>query len=354
MTSLTVRLFGRFALCHGTDDILDLHAGKLKELFCYLLLQRGKAHSRESLATLFWGDCTTAQSRKNLRQALWHLQSTLNVGQTLERSQILQVDQDSVGVHPQSSLWLDVAEFETASLKAQKIPGSQLDDERATALEEAVQLYRGDLLEGCYQDWCLFERERLQNLYLAMLDKLMSYCEKRRLYQTGLEYGERILRMDRAHERTHQRILRFYYLSGDRAGALRQFQRCVKALSEELQVEPAQRTLELYEQVRADHLDVMPASSDIMDTSENKAEIQGRLSISEILNHLRKFKTALASVQGQVQREIETLEESLTPSPRSSRRRENGSACSSPARANSSSGGPVQVDRRFPSFPTSD
>ena len=37
-------------------------------------------------------------------------------------------------------------------------------------------VYRGDLLEGCYQDWCLFERERLQNAYLAMLDKLMVRC----------------------------------------------------------------------------------------------------------------------------------------------------------------------------------
>ncbi len=353
MTSLRVHLFGRFALRHGTDDILDLHAGKLKELFCYLLLQRGRTHSRESLASLFWGDCTTAQSRKNLRQALWQLQSALNIRPTLERNQILQVDQDSVGVHPQSSLWLDVAAFETASLQAQNIPGSQLDDERAKALEEAVQLYRGDLLEGCYQDWCLFERERLQNLYLAMLDKLMSYCEERRLYQTGLEYGERILRMDRAHERTHQRMLRLYYLSGDRAGALRQFQRCVKALSEELQVQPAQRTLELYEQVRADHLDAIRTSPDVTDASEQKAETQGRLSISEILNHLRNFKTALASVQGQVQREIQVLEQSLTQSPSPPSRREGGGSCRSTA-GNSSNGGRVQVHRRFPSLPISD
>jgi DNA-binding SARP family transcriptional activator len=320
MTSLTVRLFGRFVLRNGSDSILDLHAGKLQELFCYLLLQRGKQQSRESLASQFWGDCTTPQSRKNLRQALWQLQNILNVGTTLGRRQILQVDQDSVGVHPESTLWLDVAEFERASLKSQNIPGSQLDDELAKALEQAVQLYQGDLLEGCYQDWCLFERERLQNLYFAMLDKLMSYCEARCLYQTGLEYGERILRMDRAHERTHQRILRLYYLSGDRAGALRQFQRCVKALNDELQVEPAQHTLELYEQVRADHLDVVRVSSKATDAFEKDVEGQGRLSVSEIVNHLRSFKTALASIQDEVQREIEVLERSLTQSPATRRR----------------------------------
>jgi len=40
-------------------------------------------------------------------------------------------------------------------------------------LQEAVRLSYADLLEGWYQDWCLYERERLQNIYLLILDKLM-------------------------------------------------------------------------------------------------------------------------------------------------------------------------------------
>jgi DNA-binding SARP family transcriptional activator len=312
MGMLIVRLFGRFNLRHGAEDILDLHARKLQELFCYLLLKRGKPLSRETLASLFWGDCTTPQSRKNLRQALWHLQNLLSVGMTPVRTQILQVDQDSVGIHPRSALWLDVAEFERVSAESQNTSGSGLHEEQAKALEQAVELYRGDLLEGCYQDWCLFERERLQNLYLEILDKLMSYCEARRFYQVGLEYGERILRVDRAHERTHQRMLRLYYLSGNRAGALRQFQRCVKALSEELEVEPAQQTMKLYEQVRADQMDIIEPNSQRIDASRKDTEIHDRLSVSEILEHLRTFKTVLTSMQGQVQSEIKVLERWLT------------------------------------------
>ena len=78
MATLTVRLFGRLTVERDGNVVSGLHAGKLQELLCYLLLNRKGVHSREALASLFWGDCDTARSKKNLRQALWQLQSALN------------------------------------------------------------------------------------------------------------------------------------------------------------------------------------------------------------------------------------------------------------------------------------
>src|SRR5207245_6082482 len=117
--------------------------------------------------------------------------------------------------------------------------GQELDSPKAQLLHKTVQLYQGPLLEGWYQDWCLLERERLQSMYLAMLDKLMSYYEAHSDYETGLLYGMRIMCYDRARERTHRRIMRRYYLIGDRAEALRQYERCAVALEEELGVSPS-------------------------------------------------------------------------------------------------------------------
>ena len=69
-------------------------------------------------------------------------------------------------------------------------------------------------------------------MYLAMLDKLICYCEAKRKFELGLLYGTLILRYDRAHERTHRRLMNLHYLSGDRTAALRQFERCAAALEE--------------------------------------------------------------------------------------------------------------------------
>src|SRR5438876_1093845 len=97
----------------------------------------------------------------------------------------------------------------------------------------------GYLLQGCYQDWCLCERERLQQLYLGALDRLMEYSEIHGEYAAGLTYGGRILRLDCARERTHRGMMRLYHLNGDRTAALRQYERCAATLKKELGVLPA-------------------------------------------------------------------------------------------------------------------
>src|SRR6185295_15496561 len=114
------------------------------------------------------------------------------------------VDADWIQIDPAADVWVDVAQVEEAFNQAHGVPGQQLDDDHAEALRKAVCLYHGDLLEGWPQDWCLFERERLQNVYLMMLDKLMAYCEARQQYDEGIVYGATILRLDRARERTHR------------------------------------------------------------------------------------------------------------------------------------------------------
>jgi DNA-binding SARP family transcriptional activator len=149
-------------------------------------------------------------------------------------------------------LRIDVDAFEKAYQQGRNPAGKQIDSAQANVMNEAVQLYRGDLLEGFYQDWCLLERERLQNCYLSLLDKLIRYCLEQRDYQRGIDYGERVLRLDRAHERSHQQLMRLHYGNGDRTAALRQFERCRTALREELEVEPSRQTIKLYEEMCAE------------------------------------------------------------------------------------------------------
>src|SRR5262249_45023608 len=149
-----------------------------------------------------------------------------------------------------AELWFDVLLFEQAFALVQDVPGRQLVASSAQVLKTAEELYRGKLLEGWYSDWCLYERERLQHMYLAMLDKLMEYSEAHQEYETGQTYGMRALRYDRARERTHRRMMRLQYLAGDRTAALYQYERCAAALQEELGVQPAQSTVVLYEKIR--------------------------------------------------------------------------------------------------------
>ena len=77
--------------------------------------------------------------------------------------------------NPHCNYWLDVADFVA---KTERLQSESSEDEVAIArLSEAVVLYRGDFLEGFYDDWCLEERYRLESLYLEALERLVTIHE---------------------------------------------------------------------------------------------------------------------------------------------------------------------------------
>jgi DNA-binding SARP family transcriptional activator len=293
MSKLRIRLFGKFTVERESGSLKGLEANKERELFSYLLIRRNQSHPREALASLLWGETTTEKSKKYLRQALWHVQSALEASEV----EIFEVEHDWVQLNLKSSLWLDVDLFERAHAASQGVPGNELDPSSAALLTQAVELYKGDLLDGWYQDWCLFERERLQNMYLSMLNKLMTYCEANARYEAGQNYGAMILRYDRASERTYRRLMHLQYKAGDRTGALRQYERCVVALEEELGVKPERRTRELYELIRNDHAPAAVGAG--MQTAV----------MPEVLSRLKRLQLVLAAVQRRVQRDVEAVEE---------------------------------------------
>jgi DNA-binding SARP family transcriptional activator len=294
MTELSIQLFGKFTIQADGKRLGGIESSKVQELLAYLLVYRDRPHPRESLADLLWEASSTAQSKKYLRQALWQMQQLLPKA---EADPLIRIEPDWIRISPKASYWLDVAEFESAFAQAQGIPGQELGEDVAAELDRAAALYRGDLLEGWYSDWCLYERERLQNIWLAMLDKLMSYCEARKLFEAGLSYGTRILRDDHARERTHRRLMRMAYLAGDRTGALRQYERCSQALEEELSVRPSRRTEELYQQILDDTMD----PGRIVETTQ--ATVSGRLD---------QLRAILTQLREHVSEDLDALDHALT------------------------------------------
>ena len=304
MPTLSLHLFGRFSASCDGRSLHSFDGCKVQELFCYLLLYR-KPHSREILAGTFWGDSSISQSKKNLRQALWQLQATLkaNFGPT----PVLNVEADRVSLNPALDLWLDVAEFEQAFALMNQTSTREWDESTARVLQDAVELYEGDLLEGCYQDWCLYERERLQNMYLAVVDQIVRYCETNQAFERGLAYAARVLRYDPARERAHRQMMRLYFKGGDRTAALRQYERCVSALRVELGVGPSSRTLALYNKIRADELEPdAPKLDNTKMTSETATAL-----LPEVLAHLKEVRTTLSAIHRQVQKDIHTVELAL-------------------------------------------
>ncbi len=304
MSVLQVSLFGQLCVECQTRSINGFDSCKTQELFSYLLIHRDRAHSRDSLAALLWQDNSLAQARSYLRKTLWQLHNVLGDSLTGPAKNLLEADNNAIQLNSSAGLWLDVAVFEEAYNQTLSLSGRDLHEDQAQNLRRAIALYQGELLNGWYQDWCLFERERFQHMYLVMLDKLLHYCELQGDYEAGIEYGLRILRCDTARERTHRCLMRLHYLSDNRTEALRQYERCADVLRKELNVAPGKRTRALLQKIQAD-LPLAPAT--LTFDAETAVLHQDRL------NQLKELQTLLTNLAAQTRQEIAYLESAPPP-----------------------------------------
>ncbi len=302
MTTLRFQLFGKISIQQDEQILVDLPI-KALELLCYLLLYRERIHTRENLAELLWPD--TPNSKKYFRQAFWQLQAVLErylPARKTNGETLFLLNPGWIRVNPQAAWWLDVAGLEQAYGLCSEVPGAALTAQEAQGIEDAIALYQGDLLETWYQDWCVYERERLQLIYLGLLDKLVGYCTAQQLYTKGISYGQRILRCDPAREATYQQLMRLYYFAGDRTTALREYARCERALKREFNLAPMQATVDLYEQIRTDQLLEKPTSTPLQPEASKCG-----LSPLELQQQLTQLQTNLADFQMHVQQELTNI-----------------------------------------------
>ncbi len=243
--SLDVRLLGAFSVSLDGSPI-RLDGRRTRELLAFLLINRDRRLAREAVAETLWPS-PCGEGRKKLRHVLWQLHTKL---EHAVRAPVIISDGDSVGIEPGAPVHADIGRLEDAHRRLGAEAELPLRDETVRLFREVATTCDGELLEGCYQDWCLLERERYRAISLAVIDRLISHFETSGEFESGIAFGMQLLRHDPSSERTHRRLMLMRYRSGDRSGALRQFRLCERSLRTELDVAPSARTCALHEIVR--------------------------------------------------------------------------------------------------------
>ncbi|HLO17501.1 MAG TPA: BTAD domain-containing putative transcriptional regulator [Anaerolineales bacterium] len=298
-------LFGKFNLEHETKTISGIEPRQVRELLSYLLLFRNHPQPRDALSEALWDNRSSARTRKCLRQTLWRLQVALRM-YGISAGPDLLIDNAWIQLNLPADFWLDIAEFEKVFDLIKGKNAQALSTRDHQLMQYAVDIYKGDLLEGCYQDWCAFERERFQIMYLLLLDKLVQYCELHQKYEDGLAYGMKILSHDHAYERTHRQLMRLYVMTGNRTQALHQYERCVIALRDELDVEPSEVTKQLYAQIRFDTFKPSLLAGEKV-ISKARVTIAPTPKLKDVMNQLEQVSEVLGRLEHQIQEEVLTL-----------------------------------------------
>jgi|GEM_PF-3308299 len=249
MRELRIRLFGPFQVVHGDRPVCAPVLRKAQELLALVLLAPQRSVRREAAVDALWPAAGAATSRKAMRQALWQIHRATDVS-VPDTPRLVLTDAETVRINPERPLWLDVEEFSAAARTAQT--ADPLGEDGLDRLAAACDLYRGPLLDGCDDEWCLVERTHLEDLQLTFLDRLSAAAEQGGRPTSAIHWAERLLEIEPAHERSHRRLMQLYYQADDRTRALRQYQRCRSVLERELGVRPSGRTEELAAAIGAD------------------------------------------------------------------------------------------------------
>jgi DNA-binding SARP family transcriptional activator len=99
--------------------------------------------------------------------------------------------------------------------------------------------HTGDLLPGWYDDWVLFERERLRQMRLHSLEKLAGHMAGQGQHAEAVEAALAAVAADPLRESAHRTVVEVHLAEGNVSEALRAFERCRQLMSEELGIEPS-------------------------------------------------------------------------------------------------------------------
>ena len=240
-----VSLLGGFSFLAGGMPV-RLESVKSEALLAFLVLEPS-SHSRAKLAGLLWPEIAEERAARNLRHAVWNLRRAFtSVPDAIASSRT------HVAFVPGDRVRVDVMAVTAASRK----PGAG-EDEIRPELEEAAELYRGDLLDGVlladaeeFESWLAVQRERVRSQACEVLRRLIQIHRGRGDAGAALAHARRLVALDPWREEAHRAVMALLAHLGEPAAALSQFETCRHVLAEQLQTAPTAETVRLADRIR--------------------------------------------------------------------------------------------------------
>jgi DNA-binding SARP family transcriptional activator len=240
-TLVRIHLLGSMrATTYLGDDILP-RGRKARAILACLGLACGARVPRARLAAMLWDRVPDEQAKKSLRQSLRELICTMGP----LAGELMSVNRETLRLNP-NLCWIDAV----ALLAPQTGMSNSLRSDLA-------ELCAGELLEelegasSSFDRWLLGERTRFTEELRMLLE-----AELAQVMQPGHDAGRRahvarrLIAFDPTHEGASRALMRALNEMGERAQAVREYERCRQALRMRLDVQPSRETHALYQAIR--------------------------------------------------------------------------------------------------------
>ncbi len=223
----TVQLFGGpCVVCEGRR--IDVPEGS-KRLLVLVALNAAQLDRRKAAGQL-WPSGGDARAAGNLRSALWRLK-----GAGID---LVESDGTALRLRPGT-----VVDTEVASAWARRLVDG-------SAREADLDLGRWprdglDLLPGWYDDWVIFERERVRQRLLHGLEALGRRLSAARRHAEAVDAALTAVAADPLRDSAHRLLVEVHLAEGNLTEARRAYRLCCETFRRELGVEPSRELTQL-------------------------------------------------------------------------------------------------------------
>ena len=256
-----LQLLGSFEPMVNNRSI-QFRTDKIRALLAYLAIESSVPQSKQSLATLLWGNTDDSSARTNLRISFHRLRQALDKQSKSDISKFLFAsNRQSIQLIADDAahlVWCDVTLFQRliAGCEAHGHQDIHFCSACLARLEQTAVLYRGEFLHGIvvddsemFAEWLLLQREQLHQQALKALGILVEGYLAQGHFDKVQTYAKKLLHLEPWHETAHRQLMAALALSGQREAALAQYEACRHVLWEEMGFEPGVETAVLYQKI---------------------------------------------------------------------------------------------------------
>ena len=233
-SGFTLHLFGPPEALIAGSPMPRMKTRKGLWTLAILAMRHGREVQREWLAGTLWPDTDESQALTYLRQTLTDLRRALGP----------------------ESYRLKSPTFRTLSLDLNDADADIVTFDRGIGaadpreVERAVNVYRGPLLEGCFEEWALADREARRQAYLGGLERLAEHAEKSGDTQAAVRCLRQLTAAEPMRESAYRDLMRLLAVSGEYAAASDLYRELRNLLHQEVGADVDSDTRQLYEEIR--------------------------------------------------------------------------------------------------------
>jgi two-component SAPR family response regulator len=251
LTDLTVHVLGPVDIFRDPAKPFAQDAWttrRARDIFCFIATRKNRRVAKDVLIDTFWGEEDPATIEKNFHPTISHIRKALNSRQALKQNFIIFRD-GSYQLNPEFTYSIDSEDFEDLITSAEHAKREKNSESLRQNLESARALYRGDFMEGSYDNWAETRRHYYREQIVRVLNGLAKLSATEKRWSDAMRFSKETLELDPFREDLHRLVMKVLAAQGKTAGLKKYFGEMQDVLRVELGIEPSAETQRLYQEL---------------------------------------------------------------------------------------------------------